>query len=92
MITRFTTKVLRNSHGPQKYQEPYGFLFNEIKRKREPWELPFYVTVGSIVIFVIAWNFKPDTSLITWAELRAKERLIEGGYINDKDIARIGNK
>ena len=85
------SRSLRNSHGPQHFEEPHGFLFNEVnKTGREWWEIPMFVFVGSMVAFGIAYNFKPDTSLESWAKIRAQERLVEGKFITGEKLKRIG--
>lgn len=54
-----------DAHGPQ-YDPPAGWLFGVKpgeKAKEEGWEnLMFYGFGGSLIIFAVAYAFKPDTS------------------------------
>lgn len=60
-----TTARKAGAHGPQ-YDPPTGWLFGVKpgeKAKKEGWEdLAYYGFVGSLVVFSIAYAFKPDTS------------------------------
>lgn len=53
------------SHGSQ-YDPPTGWLFGVKpgeKYKNEGWEKPFFWGFcGSLIVFALAWPFKPDTS------------------------------
>lgn len=52
-------------HGPE-YDPPTGWLFGErpgVKQEKEGWEnLTYYGFCGSLVVFAIAYSFKPDTT------------------------------
>ncbi|KAK3945574.1 putative NADH-ubiquinone oxidoreductase [Diplogelasinospora grovesii] len=82
-----TTKVSGGaSHGPQ-YDPPTGWLFGVKpgeKYQNEGWETPFfYGFCGSLVLFTIAYAFKPDTSIQTWALEEARRRLEAEGILED---------
>jgi len=68
-IRAFSASAAKKSgdahHGPQ-YDPPTGWLFGVKpgeKYKKEGWEGIFYYGYcGSLVVFLIAYAFKPDTS------------------------------
>eukprot|EP00127_Corallochytrium_limacisporum_P002421 Clim_evm62s119 gene=Clim_evmTU62s119 len=65
---------------PNGSEAPNGFLFGEPPgpRKWETWEYIWYVGFyGSIVYGIIAYNFRPDTSLKAWAHEEAMRRIEE---------------
>ncbi|KAH9885524.1 ESSS subunit of NADH:ubiquinone oxidoreductase-domain-containing protein [Xylariomycetidae sp. FL2044] len=74
------------SHGPQ-YDPPSGWLFGVKpgeKYQREGWEIPFfYGFCGTIVLTAVAYGFKPDTSIQTWALEEARRRLEAEGILED---------
>ncbi|EMR71096.1 hypothetical protein MGN70_001454 [Eutypa lata] len=74
------------SHGPQ-YDPPTGWLFGlkpGEKYQKEGWENPFfYGFCGSLVIAGVAYGFKPDTSIQTWALEEARRRLEAEGILED---------
>ncbi|KAI0836341.1 ESSS subunit of NADH:ubiquinone oxidoreductase [Hypoxylon sp. FL0890] len=76
------------SHGPQ-YDPPTGWLFGVKpgeKYQKEGWETPFiYGFCGSLVIAGIAYGFKPDTSIQTWALEEARRRLEAEGILEDPE-------
>ena len=59
------TQIRAASHGSQ-YDPPTGWLFGVKpgeKYQKEGWEgLFFYGFCGSLIVFTIAYAFKPDTS------------------------------
>lgn len=67
LATRHPSTMQRRaaSHGSQ-YDPPTGWLFGVKpgeKYEKEGWEgLFYYGFVGSLVVFTIAYAFKPDTS------------------------------
>ncbi|KAI2610279.1 ESSS subunit of NADH:ubiquinone oxidoreductase [Hypoxylon fragiforme] len=77
-----------SSHGPQ-YDPPTGWLWGlkpGEKYQREGWEIPFfYGFCGSIAIFAVAYGFKPDTSIQTWALEEARRRLEAEGILEDPE-------
>ncbi|KAI0021791.1 ESSS subunit of NADH:ubiquinone oxidoreductase-domain-containing protein [Xylariomycetidae sp. FL0641] len=74
------------SHGPQ-YDPPSGWLFGVKpgeKYVKEGWEgLFFYGFFGSLVVAAVAYGFKPDTSIQTWALEEARRRLEAEGILED---------
>jgi len=75
-----------HSHESQ-YDPPGGWLFGVRpgeKYKNEGWEKPFFWGFcGSLVLFAIAYPFKPDTSIQTWALEEARRRLEAEGILED---------
>ncbi|KAI2610593.1 ESSS subunit of NADH:ubiquinone oxidoreductase [Hypoxylon sp. NC1633] len=75
-----------SSHGPQ-YDPPTGWLFGVKpgeKYQKEGWEGPFfYGFCGSLFLAAIAYGFKPDTSIQTWALEEARRRLEAEGILED---------
>ncbi|KAF2750342.1 hypothetical protein M011DRAFT_474794 [Sporormia fimetaria CBS 119925] len=75
--------------GNLEYDPPTGELFGTPagqKRKREDWELIFYIGFfGSFAFAAIAYQFKPDTSIQTWALEEARRRLEAEGILPDAD-------
>ncbi|KAF8314974.1 hypothetical protein DL93DRAFT_2057709 [Clavulina sp. PMI_390] len=70
------------SHGAPHFNEPSGNLFGEKplapgqKRKREDWELMWYIGMfGSMGLAAVGLYYKPDTSINTWAMQEAKQRM-----------------
>ncbi|KAI0174999.1 ESSS subunit of NADH:ubiquinone oxidoreductase-domain-containing protein [Pestalotiopsis sp. NC0098] len=82
------TTTQKASHGPQ-YDPPTGWLFGVKpgeKYQNEGWEKPFiYGFCGSIVLAAIAYGFKPDTSIQTWALEEARRRLEAEGILEDPE-------
>ncbi|KAF2672007.1 hypothetical protein BT63DRAFT_411326 [Microthyrium microscopicum] len=78
-----TTTRQQAGHAPH-YDPPGGWLFGVqpgTKPKREGWELPFYYGfVGSFALTIVAYVFKPDTSIQTWALEEARRRLEAEGF------------
>ncbi|KAI1274644.1 ESSS subunit of NADH:ubiquinone oxidoreductase-domain-containing protein [Xylaria sp. FL0933] len=74
------------SHGPQ-YDPPTGWLFGVKpgeKYQKEGWETPFfYGFCGSLLLAGVAYGFKPDTSIQTWALEEARRRLEAEGILED---------
>ncbi|KAI2628152.1 ESSS subunit of NADH:ubiquinone oxidoreductase-domain-containing protein [Xylaria nigripes] len=75
-----------SSHGPQ-YDPPTGWLFGVKpgeKYQKEGWETPFfYGFCGSLLLAGVAYAFKPDTSIQTWALEEARRRLEAEGILED---------
>ncbi|KAI7786037.1 hypothetical protein SLS64_008953 [Diaporthe eres] len=75
-----------HGHGPE-YDPPTGWLFGVRpgeKAEKEGWEgLAYYGFCGSLVAFGIAYAFKPDTSIQTWALEEARRRLEAEGILED---------
>ncbi|KAJ9131765.1 hypothetical protein NKR19_g9462 [Coniochaeta hoffmannii] len=83
-----TSAPARASHGSQ-YDPPTGWLFGVKpgeKYKPEGWEnLFFYGFCGSLAVFAVAYAFKPDTSIQTWALEEARRRLEAEGILPDPE-------
>ncbi|KAI9804327.1 MAG: hypothetical protein M1833_007134 [Piccolia ochrophora] len=80
-----TTPHRQSSH----YDPPTGWLWGVPpgeKYKKEGWEAVWiYGFFGSFVAVGIAWAFKPDTSIQTWALEEARRRLEKEGILADPD-------
>ncbi|KAK0628914.1 ESSS subunit of NADH:ubiquinone oxidoreductase-domain-containing protein [Bombardia bombarda] len=83
-----TPRAAGGAHGSQ-YDPPTGWLFGVKpgeKYQNEGWEGPFfYGFCGSIALFTIAYAFKPDTSIQTWALEEARRRLEAEGILEDPE-------
>jgi len=56
------------------------------KPERESWELVFYWGFcGSLALAVVAYAFKPDTSIQTWALEEARRRLEAEGILKEPE-------
>ncbi|KAM7192501.1 ESSS subunit of NADH:ubiquinone oxidoreductase (complex I) domain containing protein [Naviculisporaceae sp. PSN 640] len=81
-----TTQRARGGHGPQ-YDPPSGWLWGVRpgeKYEKEGWEdIFFYGFYGSMAVFAVAYAFKPDTSIQTWALEEARRRLEAEGILED---------
>ncbi|ROW08227.1 hypothetical protein VMCG_03322 [Cytospora schulzeri] len=75
-------------HGPE-YDPPTGWLFGVRpgeKAEKEGWEnMAYYGFGGSLVLVGVAYAFKPDTSIQTWALEEARRRLEAEGILEDPD-------
>ncbi|OXV10029.1 hypothetical protein Egran_02214 [Elaphomyces granulatus] len=86
----FSTRSNLNAadHGNH-YDPPTGYLFGVKpgqKYVKEGWENIFYFGfIGSLVVAGIAYVFKPDTSIQTWALEEARRRLEAEGILEDPD-------
>ncbi|KAK0617139.1 ESSS subunit of NADH:ubiquinone oxidoreductase [Immersiella caudata] len=84
----FSTTTRRSGGGgaPQ-YDPPTGWLFGVRpgeKYEKEGWEnIFFYGFCGSLGVFAVAYAFKPDTSIQTWALEEARRRLEAEGILED---------
>lgn len=71
------------------YDAPGGWLFGVKpgeQYEKEGWEgLMFWGFGGSIAAAVVAYAFKPDTSIQTWALEEARRRLEAEGILVDPD-------
>ncbi|RDD47141.1 hypothetical protein TrispH2_000096 [Trichoplax sp. H2] len=63
-------------------EKPNGFLFNEKPRrpgelrKKEDWENIWVFGLGlSLLLGVVGYHYKPDTTLRNWAKNKALERI-----------------
>ncbi|KAK3900654.1 ESSS subunit of NADH:ubiquinone oxidoreductase-domain-containing protein [Staphylotrichum tortipilum] len=85
----FTTTPRRAGGGGMQYDPPTGWLWGVRpgeKYQNEGWEgLFIYGFMGSLVVFGIAYAWKPDTSIQTWALEEARRRLEKEGILPDPD-------
>jgi len=74
------------------YDAPGGWLFGVKpgeQYEKEGWEgLMFWGFGGSIAAAVVAYAFKPDTSIQTWALEEARRRLEAEGILVDPDTIK----
>ncbi|KAI5289626.1 hypothetical protein KEM54_003540 [Ascosphaera aggregata] len=87
----FSTQAdLRSAHGDH-YDSPTGWLFGVKpghKYVKEGWEgLFMYGVWGSLIATGVAYTFRPDTSIQTWALEEARRRLEKEGILEDPDVA-----
>ncbi|KAF2690430.1 hypothetical protein K458DRAFT_439397 [Lentithecium fluviatile CBS 122367] len=70
-----------------KYDPPTGWLFGVKpgeKYEKEGWEgIWYWGFYGSFALATIAYAFKPDTSIQTWALEEARRRLEAEGILED---------
>ncbi|KAF2451474.1 hypothetical protein P171DRAFT_492837 [Karstenula rhodostoma CBS 690.94] len=82
------TKSTQGGHGPS-YDPPSGWLFGVKpgeKYQKEGWEGVWYWGLyGSFAVAIVAYAFKPDTSIQTWALEEARRRLEAEGILQDPD-------
>ncbi|KAL1597757.1 hypothetical protein SLS60_008244 [Paraconiothyrium brasiliense] len=82
------TKSAQGGHGPS-YDPPSGWLFGVKpgeKYQKEGWEGVWYWGFyGSFAVAIVAYAFKPDTSIQTWALEEARRRLEAEGILQDPD-------
>ncbi|EFQ96680.1 NADH:ubiquinone oxidoreductase kDa subunit [Nannizzia gypsea CBS 118893] len=85
---RFSTRTSLLGAGGH-YDPPTGWLFGVKpghKYVKEGWETIFYYGFfGSFLVAGIAYVFKPDTSIQTWALEEARRRLEKEGILEDPD-------
>ncbi|KAK4454094.1 ESSS subunit of NADH:ubiquinone oxidoreductase [Podospora aff. communis PSN243] len=83
----FSTTARRSGGGAPQYDPPTGWLFGVRpgeKYEKEGWEnIFFYGFYGSFAVFAVAYAFKPDTSIQTWALEEARRRLEAEGILED---------
>ncbi|KAL2119724.1 hypothetical protein VTJ04DRAFT_6685 [Mycothermus thermophilus] len=82
-----TPRRAGGGHGGMEYDPPTGWLWGVRpgeKYEKEGWENLFiYGFWGSLIVFMIAYAFKPDTSIQTWALEEARRRLEAEGILED---------
>ncbi|KAL1845265.1 hypothetical protein VTK73DRAFT_778 [Phialemonium thermophilum] len=85
----FSSTPARPASHESHYDPPTGWLFGVKpgeKYQKEGWEGPFfYGFCGSLAVFAIAYAFKPDTSIQTWALEEARRRLEAEGILEDPE-------
>ncbi|KAK2760837.1 hypothetical protein FQN54_002076 [Arachnomyces sp. PD_36] len=90
----FSTRnsTLRSASHENPYDPPTGDLFGikpGQKYEKEGWEgVMTYGFGGSLLLAVIAYAFKPDTSIQTWALEEARRRLEKEGILEDPDTLK----
>ncbi|KAF8252394.1 hypothetical protein K440DRAFT_594839 [Wilcoxina mikolae CBS 423.85] len=83
-----------HSHGHESpYDPPTGWFLNqnpaEPPAKREGWEpIIYWGFLGSLFAAGVAYAYKPDTSIQTWALEEARRRLETEGVIPDSTKPR----
>lgn len=74
-------------HHGDHYDPPGGWLWGlrpGEKYEKEGWEnLFYYGFYGSFAVAAVAYAFKPDTSIQTWALEEARRRLEKEGILED---------
>ena len=87
-VSQSKTRQGGGNHGTQ-YDPPSGWLFGVKpgeKYEKEGWEgLWYWGFYGSFAFATIAYAFKPDTSIQTWALEEARRRLEAEGILEDPD-------
>ena len=85
----FSTTARRAAGDGMEYDPPSGWLWGVRpgeKYQNEGWEgLFFYGYWGSIIVAMVAYAFKPDTSIQTWALEEARRRLEAEGILEDPE-------
>ncbi|CAI7624716.1 hypothetical protein PCG10_008091 [Penicillium crustosum] len=89
-IQAFSTRSsLRAADHGDHYDPPTGWLFGVKpgqKYEKEGWEnIWYYGFIGSFLVAGVAYVFKPDTSIQTWALEEARRRLEAEGILEDPD-------
>ncbi|CDM36793.1 hypothetical protein DTO013E5_2906 [Penicillium roqueforti] len=84
-----TRSSIRAADHGDHYDPPTGWLFGVKpgqKYVKEGWEnIWYYGFIGSILVAGVAYVFKPDTSIQTWALEEARRRLEAEGILEDPD-------
>ncbi|KAF7160944.1 hypothetical protein CNMCM5623_006506 [Aspergillus felis] len=84
-----TRNTLRAADHGNHYDPPTGWLFGVKpgqKYVKEGWEnIWYYGFIGSLLAGGVAYIFKPDTSIQTWALEEARRRLEAEGILEDPD-------
>ncbi|KAJ5086628.1 hypothetical protein NUU61_007935 [Penicillium alfredii] len=84
-----TRSNLRAADHGDHYDPPTGWLFGVKpghKYVKEGWEnIWYYGFIGSFLVAGVAYVFKPDTSIQTWALEEARRRLEAEGILEDPD-------
>ncbi|EED24277.1 conserved hypothetical protein [Talaromyces stipitatus ATCC 10500] len=87
-----TQSTLRSADHGNHYDPPSGWLFGVKpgqKYVKEGWENIWYIGfIGSLVAAGVAYVFKPDTSIQTWALEEARRRLEAEGILEDPEKAQ----
>ncbi|KAF2855875.1 hypothetical protein T440DRAFT_485944 [Plenodomus tracheiphilus IPT5] len=85
------SQIVKGGHG-HSYDPPSGWLFGVKpgeQYEKEGWEGPMFWGFGGCTVFVVvAYAFKPDTSIQTWALEEARRRLEAEGILVDPDTVK----
>ncbi|KAK4158400.1 ESSS subunit of NADH:ubiquinone oxidoreductase-domain-containing protein [Chaetomidium leptoderma] len=88
----FSTTPRRAGGGGMQYDPPTGWLWGVRpgeKYQNEGWEGPFFYGFwGSLIVFAVAYAWKPDTSIQTWALEEARRRLEAEGILEDPEVKK----
>ncbi|KAJ5899125.1 hypothetical protein N7495_003869 [Penicillium taxi] len=92
-IRGFSTRgSLRAADHGSHWDPPTGYLFGVKpgqKYVKEGWEnIWYYGFIGSLVLTGVAYVFKPDTSIQTWALEEARRRLEAEGILEDSQAKK----
>jgi hypothetical protein len=83
---------MASSHGSH-YDPPTGWFLNTPPGetpKKEGWEgVMYWGFFGSLAIAAVAYAYKPDTSIQTWALEEARRRLETEGVIADSTKVKV---
>ncbi|KAF2129511.1 hypothetical protein P153DRAFT_385716 [Dothidotthia symphoricarpi CBS 119687] len=86
------SRAMRSGGHESHYDPPSGWLFGVKpgeKYEKEGWEgLTYWGLCGTMVLGVVAYAFKPDTSIQTWALEEARRRLEAEGILPDPDTKK----
>ncbi|XTI83399.1 ESSS subunit of NADH:ubiquinone oxidoreductase-domain-containing protein [Cenococcum geophilum] len=89
-----SSRSLRSASGSHEdhYDPPSGWLWGVPpgqKYQKEGWEnIWFWGFCGSLGLGVIAYAYKPDTSIQTWALEEARRRLEAEGILTDPGLTK----
>ncbi|KAL2353953.1 ESSS subunit of NADH:ubiquinone oxidoreductase-domain-containing protein [Cryomyces antarcticus] len=89
-----STPITRSAEGSHEehYDPPAGWLWGikpGEKYEKEGWEgIWIYGFFGSLALGVVAYCYKPDTSIQTWALEEARRRLEAEGILQDPGLRK----
>ncbi|KAI9750666.1 MAG: hypothetical protein M4579_006362 [Chaenotheca gracillima] len=90
--TTDATATAGDPHHDDHYDPPSGWLWGVPpgeKPEKEGWEgIWVYGFFGSLALGVVAYAFKPDSSIQTWALEEARRRLEAEGILKDENPTR----
>ncbi|KAI9722356.1 MAG: hypothetical protein M1812_001828 [Candelaria pacifica] len=85
--TRLSSSAQHSEHEEDHYDPPTGWLWGippGETYKKEGWEdIWIYGYFGSLILAAVAYAYKPDTSIQTWALEEARRRLEVEGILKD---------
>ncbi|EON61132.1 hypothetical protein W97_00343 [Coniosporium apollinis CBS 100218] len=87
-----TSQALRSASHGDHYDPPTGWLWGVppgTKPEKEGWETIWvWGFFGSLGLGVVAYAYKPDTSIQTWALEEARRRLEAEGILTDPGLKK----